>query len=133
MGDRIKIEVVGSRQVVLMDSIAYADADNIGQIVVAGSHGGSSSARYAIDNPLEMCFLNDAGVGKDNAGIASLAMFDELGRAGATYDSNSARIGDAVDAWECGVVSHVNRTAAGLGFKTGERVADAIRRVYGRS
>ena len=133
MGDKTRIDVGAARAVVLMDSIAYADDTDAGQIVVAGSHGGRSSGRFALDFPLEICFLNDAGVGKDNAGLASLAMFDEIGRAGATYDSNSARIGDAADAWENGVISHVNRTAAGLGFVAGERVADAILRIYGRA
>jgi len=133
MGDKTRIETIGSRAVVLMDSIAYADDDEAGQIVVAGSHGGRSSARFALEYPLAICFLNDAGVGKDDAGIASLEMFDEIDRAGATYDSNTARIGDAIDAWENGVISHVNRTAAGMGFAAGERVADAIRRVYGRA
>jgi hypothetical protein len=131
MGPKVKVEVLGSRTVVLMDSIAYADESDAGQVVVAGSHGGRSSGRFAIAYPLAACFLNDAGVGKDDAGIASLAMLDELGRAGAVYDSNSARIGDSADAWECGVVSHVNNTASRQGFVAGERVADAIRRVFG--
>jgi len=133
MGERVKVEEVNGKAVVLMDSIAYADAGNAGEIVVAGSHGGRSSGRFAIEHPLAACFLNDAGVGKDDAGIASLAMLDELGRIGATYDSNSARIGDAQDAWESGVISHVNRTAAQAGFAAGERLADAIRRVFSKA
>lgn len=131
MGEKVKVETLGGRTVVLMDSIAYADEADAGQIVVAGSHGGRSSGKFAIEHPLAACFLNDAGVGKDDAGIASLAMFDKLGRPGATYSSESARIGDGRDAWQHGVISHVNHEAARLGFKAGERVADAIRRVYG--
>ncbi len=131
MGEKVKVETLGGRTVVLMDSIAYADDAEAGQIVVAGSHGGRSSGRFALEYPLAACFLNDAGVGKDDAGIASLAMLDKLGRVGATYSSESARIGDAKDAWEHGVLSYVNQEAARLGFAAGERVADAIRRVYG--
>ncbi len=122
-----------SRNMVLMDSIAYAEEDDAGKIVVAGSHGGRSSGRFAIEYPLAACFLNDAGVGKDNAGIASLAMLDELGRLGATYDFNTARIGDARDAWTNGVISHVNEVAARAGFAAGEGLADAIRRIFGMS
>ncbi len=131
MGPKVRVEVIGSRSVVLMDSIAYADDNDAGQVVVAGSHGGRSSGRFAIAYPLAACFLNDAGLGKDDAGIASLAMLEELGRPGAVYDSNSARIGDSADAWECGVISRVNATAGRLGFVAGERVSDAIRRVFG--
>lgn len=115
-----------------MDSIAYADDADADQIVVAGSHGGRSSGKFALEYPLAACFLNDAGVGKEDAGIASLAMLDELGRPGATYSSLSARIGDAQDAWDNGIVSFVNRTAAGLGFTVGEPLKAAIRRVFGK-
>ncbi len=131
MGEKVKIATCGSRSVVLMDSISYVDASDEGQIVVSGSHGGLSSGRYAVEYPLAACFLNDAGVGKDDAGIASLGMLDDLGLACATYGSQTARIGDSADAWACGVISHVNRTAAALGFVPGVRVADAVGKVFG--
>jgi len=130
-GRKYEIEARAARPVVVMDSIAYVDAADAGRIVVAGSHGGRSSGRFAVEYPLHMCFLNDAGVGKDDAGIAALSLFDALGRAGATYDSASARIGDATDAWEHGIVSHVSERAAVLGVRAGERVQDAVRRVFG--
>ena len=132
MGEKIKVAQYGSKAVVLMDSISYVDASVAGQVVISGSHGGLSSGRYAVEYPLAACFLNDAGVGKDDAGIASLAMLDVLGLACATYGSQSARIGDSADAWACGIVSHVNRTAQALGFVAGERVSDAIGRVFGK-
>jgi hypothetical protein len=129
--DKDRLAGIAARTVVLMDSISSVADDDAHEVVVSGSHGGRSSAQFALQQPLEVCFLNDAGVGKDDAGIAALSMLDDVGRACATYDSNTARIGDAADALECGVVSRVNRTAAARGFKVGERVIDAIRRVYG--
>lgn len=131
MGETVRVGNAGGRSVLLMDSIVYVEASDAGQIVIAGSHGGRSSGRFAIEHALAACFLNDAGIGKDDAGIAALAMFDELGRAGATYDSKTARIGDARDAWQHGVISHVNRQASQLGLVAGERVADAVQRVFG--
>lgn len=131
MGETVRVGNAGGRSVLLMDSIAYVEESDAGQIVIAGSHGGRSSGRFAIEHALAACFLNDAGIGKDDAGIAALAMFDDLGRAGATYDSNTARIGDARDAWLHGVISHVNIQASQLGFVAGERVADAVPRVFG--
>ncbi len=131
MGETVRVGNAGGRSVLLMDSIAYVEESDAGQIVIAGSHGGRSSGRFAIEHALAACFLNDAGIGKDDAGIAALAMFDELGRAGATYDSKTARIGDARDAWQHGVISHVNRQASQLGLVAGERVADAVQRVFG--
>jgi hypothetical protein len=133
MGDKIRVETFGSRAVVLMDSISFVAESDAGHIVVSGSHGGRSSGEFAVRHALAACFLNDAGVGKDDAGIAALAMLDALARPGAVYDSQSARIGDAQDAWENGVISFVNSAAASLGFAAGEPVSAAIRRVFGKA
>jgi hypothetical protein len=130
-GRKYDIGVSAGCTVLVMDSIAYVDAADARRIVVSGSHGGRSSGRFAAEYPLRMCFLNDAGIGKDEAGIASLALFDALGRAGATYDSATARIGDATDAWDNGVVSRVSHEARALGFIEGERVREAVLRVFG--
>jgi hypothetical protein len=129
--DKSRTQGVAARTVVLMDSISSVAAEDAGEVVVSGSHGGKSSAHFALLQPLEICFLNDAGVGKDEAGVAALPLLDAVGRACVTYDSNSARIGEAKDALEHGIVSRVNRTAAARGYVVGERVVDAIRRVYG--
>jgi hypothetical protein len=41
----------------------------------------------------------------------------------------SASHGDALDMWECGVISHLNPAALALGLKVGEPLRDALRRV----
>lgn len=133
MNKRQSVAKIGGYTVVRVDSIAYVEPEDAGQIVIAGSHGGASSGRYAAQYPLGVCFLNDACGGKDMAGIASLAMLDALGRCGATYDAMSARIGDSQDAWENGVISHVNVAAARLGFRTGERIEDALHRIFSKN
>jgi hypothetical protein len=133
MGDKVSVEALGGRAVVLMDSISSVSSEDAGQIVVSGSHGGRSSGEFAVLHPLAACFLNDAGVGKDDAGIAALGMLDALARPCAAYDSNSARIGDAQDAWDNGVISFVNQAAASSGFAAGEPVSGAIRRVFGKA
>ena len=61
----------GDLKVIAMDSISYVDAADAGHIVVSASHGGASSAEYARTQPLAAVFFNDAGVGKDKAGIAA--------------------------------------------------------------
>ena len=133
MGEKVRVETLGNRSVVLMDSISTVSQEDGGQIVVSGSHGGRSSGEFAVRHPLAACFLNDAGVGKDDAGIAALGMLDALARPCAAYDSNSARIGDAQDAWDNGVISFVNQAAASLGFAAGEPVSSAVRRVFARA
>ena len=116
----------GQRKVVLMDSISHVDASDAGHIVVSGSHGGASTGEFAASQKLAAVFFNDAGVGKDEAGIAALKRLDVPA---ATVSHLSARIGDAEDAWRHGVLSHVNRAAARCGFTPGERLGDAVTRL----
>lgn len=113
----------GRRKIVLMDSISHVDAADAGHIVVSASHGGASSGEYASRYKLAAVFFNDAGVGKDEAGIAALRMLDIPA---GTVSHTSARIGDAEDMWQHGVLSHVNAAAAIFGLKPGERLCDAV-------
>jgi hypothetical protein len=116
----------GARKAILMDSISYVDAADAGHIVISASHGGASSAGYARRHPLAAVFFNDAGVGKDEAGIASLNMLE---MPVATVSHVSARIGDAEDAWRHGVLSHVNAAAGRRGLQPGQRLQDAVARL----
>lgn len=117
--------------VLLMDSITKVSPEDAGAIVVSASHGGVSSGEFALAVPLAAVFFNDAGVGKDRAGIAALAMLQQRGVAAGTVGHASARIGDALDSWETGVISHLNEIALGLGLAPGERLRDAVRRLIG--
>lgn len=112
----------------LLDSIAHVGPAQAGRIVVTGSHGGVSAARFVIEQPAPAyaVFFNDAGVGKDGAGIVGLAMLQARGVIGATYSHLSARIGEALDGRDHGVVSHVNEAAAAAGVAVGMRVVDAV-------
>ena len=116
----------GGRKVILMDSISHVDAGDAGHIVVSASHGGASSGEYASRHQLAAVFFNDAGVGKDNAGIAALGM---LKVPAGTVDHLSARIGDVEDMWHYGVLSHLNAHALGNGLMPGERLRDAVARL----
>jgi hypothetical protein len=118
---------ISGRRVILMDSITSASEEDTDQIVISASHGGVSSGRFATRQRLGACFFNDAGVGKEDAGIAALSMLEEHGVPGATLAHSSARIGDARDHWEHGVVSHVNGLAAASGLHPGQSVHDAVR------
>jgi len=116
-------------RIIGLDTITDIHEEDAGHLVIAASHGGVSSGSYALKYPLLAAFFNDAGVGKDAAGIAALSMLQEVGTAGGTYSYNTARIGDVQDAWENGVISHINEAAAQNGFRKGESIRDALRRV----
>lgn len=115
--------------VLIMDSITKVTAADAGAIVVSASHGGASSGEFALEVPLKAVFFNDAGVGKDDAGIAALAMLQARNVAGGTVAHTSARIGDAEDMWQCGVISHLNEAAQRLGLAVGQPLRTALRQL----
>ncbi len=119
----------GARTVIAMDSISHVEPGDAGHIVVSGSHGGTSSGEFACRYRLAAAFFNDAGVGKDDAGIAALEMLQKLGVPAGAVSHLSARIGDAVDAWEHGILSRLNRSARASGLKEGEPLREAVARL----
>ena len=115
--------------ITLLDSIALIDSSNAGTIVITGSHGGRSAAGFVVDvreKPLAV-FFNDAGGGKDNAGKVGLDMLQAIGVAAACYSHMSARIGDAQDGLDNGVLTDLNDLAKQAEIKTEMEVSQAIR------
>jgi hypothetical protein len=119
----------GRARVIAMDTITKLAPDDAGSIVVSGSHGGSSSAEFALAQPVLAVFFNDAGVGKDGAGIAALAILQARGIAAGAVSHDTARIGDAWDTWEHGVISRVNDAAAHLGLAPGVSLRAALQQL----
>ena len=113
-------------RVMAMDSITMVTPEDAGAIVVSGSHGGASSGAYALEVPLRAAFFNDAGIGKDEAGVVALQMLQSSGVAAGTVSHRSARIGDARDCWENGVISRCNAAARALGIEPGASLRVAI-------
>jgi hypothetical protein len=115
--------------ILIMDSITKVALSDAGAIVVSASHGGASSGEFALEVPLKAVFFNDAGVGKEGAGIAALTMLQDRGVAGGTVAHTSARIGDAQDMWDHGVISHLNDAARRLGLAVGQPLRTALRQL----
>ena len=113
-------------RVLIMDSITKVTSEDEGSLVVSASHGGASSGEFALEVPLRAAFFNDAGVGKDGAGIAALDMLQARGVAAATVSHLSARIGDCQDTWDHGVVSHANARALELGIVPGQSLRECV-------
>lgn len=115
--------------VLLVDSITQVEPADAGALVVSGSHGGVSSAVFALQVPLKLVAFNDAGVGKEGAGIAALALLQQRGVAAVTVSHASARIGDALDAWRHGTISHTNAAARDLGALPGRALGALLLRL----
>ncbi len=110
----------------VVDSITELQPADAGCIAVSGSHGGLSSARYALAARPLLSVFNDAGGGKDGAGFAALDLLAREGLAACTVAHHSARIGQADSTWQDGVVSHANTQAVALGIRPGERLRRAL-------
>src|SRR5690606_29452369 len=65
--------------VTVTNSITFLQEKNVGDIVVCGSHGGLSAGEYAQKHRVQAVFFNDAGIGKNNAGIQSLELLSSAG------------------------------------------------------
>ncbi len=101
----------------VVDSITELTADDAGCIAVSGSHGGLSSARYALAARPLLSVFNDAGGGLENAGVAALYFLQNHQLAACTVAHNSARIGDAHSTLATGIVSGLNAQAVALGIQ----------------
>jgi hypothetical protein len=112
--------------VILADSVTQLDDRAAGGVIVCGSHGGEYVGGLAIRRRVRGIILNDAGVGLDNAGIAGLVVLGRLGIPAATVGHLTARIGDARDMWDRGVITHCNDPAGDLGCLEGLAVPDAV-------
>ena len=108
----------------LVDSITEAIGTGAGRVVVSGSHGGISAGRFALQAGVGLAVFNDAGGGRDRAGVAGLDLLQAQGIAACTVSHDSARIGESASTFECGVISHANAAAAAMGAAAGLRLRD---------
>lgn len=94
-----------------------------GRVVVSGSYGGYYNAFNASRFLVRGLVMNDAGGGKDDAGIRGLPYLDRIGLAAATADAFTCHIGDGEHMLAHGRISHVNQAASRLGCQPGQTVA----------
>lgn len=115
-------------QVVAAESVTEL-GDIAGRVLVAGSHGGIIAAYLGAKAGAHALILNDAGLGRNRAGIAGLFYLEDIGMAAAAVDSMSARIGDGADMLARGVISHANAYAALCGVVAGMSCREAAARM----
>jgi hypothetical protein len=119
------------RRLVLLDSIALINAEHAGAVIVTGSHGGLSAAHFVTvlqQKPFAVAF-NDAGGGKDDAGRVALQALQSVGVLAVTYAHTSARIGEAQDGLDNGVVSALNGLALAQGLQMGLSIHEVVNRL----
>lgn len=129
---RVVIGTDGDKlRIICLDSVGLVTDEDIGQIVLTGSHGGLMGGKpeAALKVDAMAAFFNDAGIGIEEAGLARLSALEQRGIAGATVHTMSARIGDGRSTYEDGIISRVNDQAKKAGIEAGMRAKDAVERL----
>ena len=108
----------------VLDSVTEGVHHAPGAVLVTGSHGGLSAGRYAVQARPLLVVFNDAGIGKDRAGIAALQLLQQQGLAACAVSHDSARIGEASSTLGDGVLSCANEAATALGARVGLRLRE---------
>ncbi len=112
--------------VIVADSVTKLPPAARGAVLLTGSHGGHYVGTVALSAGVRAGVFHDAGLGLDEAGIASLPLFDSLGIPAAAVGHETARIGDAQDLLARGRLTRVNAAARALGVRPGMACADAL-------
>ena len=109
--------VDGAPAIICIDSASLIAPGDAGRIVVTGSHGGLIGGRRdkAINVDCAFAAFNDAGLGRDSAGIGRLDPLNERGIAAVTVAHTSAEIGNARSTLHHGIISHANSLAQDAG------------------
>jgi hypothetical protein len=117
-----------------LDSASLVEHRDERSIVITGSHGAllGGDPDSALRAGARAVFFNDAGIGRDHAGISRLPKLDRRGVIAGTVSHWTARIGDSRSSWHTGVLSHLNQAAQGAGAKPGMRLHDFIQSIAGR-
>lgn len=114
---------------VVLDSVTHLTAQHHGAVVYAASHGGTYAAAYAATKGVAAIILNDAGIGRERAGVTGLDLLGDLGVPAATVSHTTARIGDGRHGAAQGTLSAVNAPAAALGLIPAMTCSEALARL----
>jgi hypothetical protein len=115
------------KDVLVADSVTKLDASARGRVAVCGSHGGMFAAWLAAQAGVRAVVLNDAGVGRHQAGVAGVLWLASLGIPAVAIDYRSARIADGADMLESGIVSTANKVAARHGCLPGHTCRQVVK------
>lgn len=112
------------RQIVATDSIAFALPEDRRNVLLTAGHTGRSALPYLLKARPHGFICSDGGRGRDDSGIAALAMVEAEGLCGATVDARTAAMGDGLATW-FGTISAANRHAAAVGVRPGMPAREA--------
>jgi hypothetical protein len=114
---------------IVLDSVTHLQPEHRGTAALCASHGGSYSGYYAATKGVSAVIFNDAGIGREQAGVGGVRMLESLGVPAAAVSGKTARIGDGKDNLARGILSFVNGRAGQLGLTVGMTCAEGLDRL----
>lgn len=116
------------RAVICTDSIAFGlPEDRDTNVLVTAGHTGRSAVPYLERVHPHGFICSDGGRGREDSGMAGLALVEPLGLAGATVDATRAAMGDGHSSYRDGIISAANTHATRAGVEVGMAAPDAAR------
>lgn len=124
-GEQKIIKEQGEARLIIVDTTSDVHEGNDTDVIVTGSHSGQNSGEYLAHNNIKGTIGNDAGMGKNDAGIVGLKILEGHDIPAAAVASMSAKIGNGTSTYEQGKISAVNGLAKELGITVGMSAREA--------
>lgn len=128
-----RVVVLQGAHITFLDSVSEVQEEDTGSILITGSHAGENVSAFALRFAFRAAFFNDAGGGKDDAGVVGLGVLSKQGLPAGAVSNMTARIGNAADSWANGRLSYLNQAALSLGLRIGEPLQLSVTRIFGSS
>ena len=119
----------GKPRLIIVNTTAEVNQGNVNDVIITGSHCGINCGEHLAHHNIKGTIGNDAGMGKEKAGIAGLKFLEEHGIPAAAVDCMSAHIGNGTSTYEQGRISAVNKAAEKLGITIGMSAREAADRM----
>jgi hypothetical protein len=117
-------------RIVAMDSLGYIDERNeMTDVIIGASHGAPCATHLVVPWRPRGVIVHDAGIGFREGGVAGLGLLQQYLIPGAAVEAMSARISDAQDMYDNGVISRANEAAGQFGVVPGMKASDAATRL----
>ncbi|WP_198283391.1 hypothetical protein [Sphingomonas sp. PAMC 26605] len=110
----------------MIDGVTGLPREADGGVVLGGSNATAYAAYFSAKAGARAAIHHDCSIGRDEAGVSGLPWADQHGMAMAAVAADSARVGDAADMLERGIISRANTLAAACGVANGQTVAHAV-------
>lgn len=130
LGEKKIVKQSGKARLIIVDTTSDVREENDTDVIVTGSHGGRNGGDYLSNLNVKGVIGNDAGMGKNEAGIAGMKILEEHGIPAAAVSSMSAKIGNGTSTYEQGKISAVNEIAKKLGIVVGMSAREAADKMF---